>query len=293
MATDYYKVLGVSKDASQEDIKKAFRREARKYHPDVNPDNPEAERRFKEVSEAYEVLGDTARREQYDMFGRTEGFTPRGGPGGAGPRINVEDFSDIFSSIFGNMNNNTRGSTGAGRTYARGGQVAGQDLEQPVTITLREAYEGTSRLITKNGQQKKIAIPPGAETGTRVRLAGEGQPGAFGGTPGDLYLVVEVSPDATFERKGDDLYVDVTIDLFTALLGGSAEVPTLSRPVRLNIPAGTQSGRRFRLAGKGMPLLRQKEQFGHLYARIQIAVPEHLTPEQRRLVEQLRDSLHP
>jgi curved DNA-binding protein len=222
---DYYKTLGVAKTATQDEIKKAFRQQAKQYHPDKNPDNPEAERKFKEINEAYEVLGDEKKREQYDMFGR-------------------------------------------------------------------EAYEGTTRVITKNGQQKKVSIPPGADTGTRVRMAGEGAPGMFGSQPGDLYLVVEVTPDSQFDRKGDDLSVDVNVDMFTAMLGGSVEIPTMTRPVRLNIPAGTQSGRKFRLAGKGMPMLRQGATFGNLVARVQITVPENLNDEQKRLVEQLRDSVN-
>jgi curved DNA-binding protein len=166
--------------------------------------------------------------------------------------------------------------------------MPGRDIEQAVSIHLHEAYTGTTRLITKGGRTIRVNIPAGATDGTRVRLAGEGEPGEGGGAPGNLYLVVKVEPHPQFEREGDDLQVDVRVDMFTAMLGGEIEVPTLSRPVRLKIPAATQSGRKFRLSGKGMPILRQPDHFGDLYARILISVPEQLNDQQRALVEKLR-----
>lgn len=290
MTQDYYKTLGVSRSATQDEIKKAYRQQAKKYHPDANPNNPDAEKRFKEINEAYEILSDPQKRSQYDTFGSGQGF---GGfrPGGGGQTyVDMENLADLFSSMFGGSGS-TRGQTGAGRTYTRVNQMRGQDIEQPVTISLKEAYEGTTRIVTRDGQQKKVNIPAGATDGTRVRLSGAGAPGAFGGPAGDLYLVVEVAPDTTFERKEDDLNVDVQVDMFTAMLGGSVEIPTMTRSVRLNIPPGTQSGKKFRLTGKGMPILKQPGQYGNLYARILITVPEQLTPEQQRLVKQLRDNL--
>ncbi len=292
MAQDYYEILGVARSATQEDIKKAYRQQAKKYHPDANPNNPEAERRFKEINEAYEILGDPQKRSQYDAFGSGQGFGGFRPNAGGQTYVDMENLADLFSSMFGGAGaGSTRGQAGANRTYTRVNQMRGQDIEQPVSISLKEAYEGTTRIVTRNGQQKKVAIPPGSTDGTKVRLSGEGSPGAFGGTAGDLFLVVEVAADSVFERKEDDLSVDVAVDMFTAMLGGSVEVPTMARPVRLNIPAGTQSGKKFRLTGKGMPILKQPGQFGNLYARILINVPERLTPEQQRLVKQLRESL--
>ncbi len=302
MAKDYYKTLGVPRGATEQEIKKAFRKLAKKYHPDTNPHDPGAEARFKEINEAYEVLSDTQKRAQYDQFGTV------GTPFGAGPQPgggynyrvdydNVNDvngfggFQDILRDIFGGLGGRGAGSAASSTGGAGSVRMPGQNLEQPVRISLHEAYTGATRLVTKGERTIKVNIPAGAADGTRVRLAGEGGPG-MGGASGDLYLVVEVEPDAQFERKGDDLYVDVKVDLFTALLGGEIEVPTLDRrTLRLKVPAGTQSGRLFRLNGKGMPLLREKERHGDLYARVLISVPTRLNDEQRALVERLRDSL--
>ncbi|MCC6805619.1 MAG: DnaJ domain-containing protein [Anaerolineae bacterium] len=289
MAKDYYKTLGVSRTASDKEIKQAFRKLAKKHHPDANPDNPSAEARFKEINEAYEVLSDKEKRATYDRFGTVNpqqvpwGANPAGGNGGqytyTTSNVDFGDLGDIFGSLFGRRDRSA-GAAGVGTRSGRG-----QDIEQRVSITLQEAYSGATRLITKGDRTVRVNIPAGAKTGTKVRLAGEGEPGA---QPGDLYLIVEVEPDARFERDGDNLTVDVKIDLFTALLGGEAEVPTLSRPVKLKIPAGTQSGRKFRLTGKGMPVLNQADRFGDLYARILVTVPERLNDEQRALVEQLK-----
>lgn len=299
MPANYYDVLGVEKGASQDEIKKAFRKQAKRYHPDANPDNPEAERRFKEINEAYEVLSDPKKRQQYDAFGSGFGGF-QGFPGGnsqnpyQGQQYDAGNLEEILQSFFGGFG----GFTGARpegfrtRDAARDTSPArGQDIEQPVTISLREAYEGAVRLITKDNRQLRATIPRGAGTGTRVRLTGEGGPGPFGGPNGDLYLIITVEADPVFEREGDDLTVDVPVDIFTAMLGGEVQVPTLSRPVKLRIPAGTSSGRRLRLTGKGMPVLRQADKLGDLYARIQITVPAQLSPQQQALVEQLRASL--
>ena len=290
MAKDYYKTLGVDKSASEKDIKSAFRRMAKKYHPDKNPNNPSAEARFKEVNEAYETLGDTEKRTQYDRFGadysRYQGFD--GQPGGGMPGgFNVGGsggFADIFESLFG-------GAAGGGRGRHRQTMNArGQDAEHSITINLQEAYEGTVRYITKGTRRIKVNIPPGADTGTKVRLSGEGESSMYGGVAGDLYLIVEVQPDSTFERTGDDLLVEVEVDMFTAILGGKVQVPTLARPVKIKVPAGTQSGQKFRVSGKGMPKLRAKDKYGNLYARVLITVPDELNPEQEDLLHQLRDT---
>ncbi len=294
MAKDYYQTLGVSRSASEKEIKQAFRKLAKKYHPDANPDDPSAEARFKEINEAYEVLSDKDKRAMFDRFGTVnpQQQSPWGNPAGRNggtytyttSNADFGDLGDILGSLFGGRGG--RGQRANVGSPFSGAQARGQDIEQKVNITLQEAYTGATRLITKGERTVRVNIPAGARTGTKVRLSGEGESGM--GQPGDLYLVVEVEPDSRFEREGDDLTVEVKIDMFTALLGGEVEVPTLGRPVKLKVPAGTQSGRKFRLTGKGMPVLHQKEKFGDLYARMMVSVPDHLTDEQRDLVEQLK-----
>jgi len=313
---DYYDVLGVSRDADEKEIKRAFRRLARQYHPDVNPGDPQAEERFKEINEAHEVLSDPEKRSKYDRLGsewaryQQAGGRPgdfdwsqwtTGAPGWGGQRVHVkygtpedlEDlfggaspFSDFFSQIFGGMGGAGRASPGGFEYRVR--PQRGQDYEQEVEISLREAHQGTTRILQKNGRRLEVRIPPGARTGTRVRMAGEGGSSAAGGAEGDLYLRVKIAPDPQFERRGDDMYVTVPVDLYTAVLGGQAQVPTLSGPVTLTIPAGTQNGCVFRLRGKGLPLLGQPEQHGDLYAKVEIQLPTDLSPHQRELFEELR-----
>jgi curved DNA-binding protein len=307
---DYYKILGVDKGATDKDVKKAFRRLARQYHPDVNPDDPHAEERFKEINEAHEVLSDPEKRAKYDQLGadwqrwQQTGGGPggfdwdrysTGQPGGGHVRYGTPEdfqdlfgggspFSDFFSQIFG-----------AGGAAPRGGgygyqtrSMRGQDYEQPVEISLQEAYQGTSRILQKDGQRLEIKIPVGAKTGTRVRMSGEGAAGPGGGPAGDLYLRLSVLPDPRFERKDDDLHVTIPVDLYTMVLGGEVHVPTMTGDVVLSIPVDTQSGRTFRLRGKGMPRLRHPEQYGDLYARVEVQLPTQLTPRQRELFEELR-----
>jgi curved DNA-binding protein len=314
---DYYEILGVSRDADEKEIRKAFRRLARQYHPDVNPSDPEAEEHFKEINEAYEVLSDPEKRSKYDQLGadwqryQQSGGRPgeydwgrwttgAAGPGGErvyvrrGTPEDLEDlfgggsaFSDFFSQIFGGRRT---GAAPRGYEYQPRPQ-RGRDYEQEVEISLREAFEGTTRILNKDGRRLEVRIPRGAHTGTRVRMAGEGAPGAAGGEAGDLYLRVRVLPDTQserFEREGDDLYVNVPIDLYTAVLGGEARVPTMTGAVMLRIPPGTQNGRLFRLRGKGMPNLRRPETHGDLFARVEVNLPTDLTPRQQELFEELR-----
>jgi curved DNA-binding protein len=313
---DYYKVLGVSRDADEKEIKSAFRKLARECHPDINPGDLDCEERFKEINEAYEVLSDSEKRAKYDQLGaewqryRRVGGQPGGfnwgqwttGAPGEGQRVHVrygtpedpEDifggaspFSDFFTSIFGGMGGARPG--GAREEYAyRPRTRRGQDYEQEVEITLREAYQGTTRILQKDGRRLEVAIPPGAKTGTRVRMSGEGRQGAASGESGDLYLRVRVQTDPVFEREGDDLRVSVPVDLYTAVLGGEVRVPTLSGPVMLTIPEGTQNGRVFRLRSKGIPRLRDSKQHGDLYARVDVQLPTDLAPRQRELFEELR-----
>lgn len=323
---DYYKVLGVAREATTDEIKKAFRKLARKYHPDVNPGDKKAEEKFKEINEAYEVLADPEKRQKYDTLGPNwqEQFGPqfnrraytnayRTAPmdfdSGSG-------FSDFFEALFGR--------SGAGA--ASGGGMRGQEtfrrrvgdnIEQPVEVTVAEAYMGASRTFNiqstevcpvcrgtgevsnrpcancsgqgmlTNTKRLQIKIPAGVDTGSKIRVAGEGQPGIGGGPRGDLYLVISVKTDAQYERKGDDLYTDIEVDLVTAMLGGEVPVPLPDgRKLVLTIPAETQNGRLFRLSGKGMPRLRG-EGHGILFARLKVVLPMHLTSEEKELFEQL------
>jgi curved DNA-binding protein len=292
MAKDYYQTLGVRRDATDAEIKKAFRRLAKQHHPDANRNDPNAEARFKEVNEAYEVLSDKEKRAMYDRFGTvnpqevggystyTGSYSASGFPG----TQNVDfgsDFDDIFNAFF-----SSRGRGASSGAWSR--PMRGSDIEYTVNISLREAYTGTNRTVMRGDRRVNVAIPAGAATGTKIRLEGEGEPGFGGGQPGSLYLIIHVEDNPQFKRQGDDLYVDVNIDMFTALLGGEVEVPTLGRSVRLKIPAGTQSGRKFRLSGKGMPVMRSPGKYGDLYVRVAITVPTHLTPEQKRMIEALK-----
>lgn len=291
MSRDYYAVLGVSRDAGDDEIKKAFRQKAKQYHPDANPADSSAEARFKELNEAYEVLSDEEKRSAYDRFGPDwrQYQTINGDKPFSGGEAPFTDMSDIFETIFGGAGGR-RGGGGGFHTRADLPR-AGQNIEQAVQLSLREAYEGAQRVVSKAGRDITLRIPRGAASGTKVRLAGEGHPGYNGGPAGHLYLVVQIADDPQFERNGDDLTVDVKIDALTAILGGDAEVPTLSRPVRTKIRAGTQAGQKLRLSGKGMPKLRQGNDYGDLYARVVITVPTQLNAEQRQRAEALRDSL--
>ncbi len=300
---DYYRTLGVERNASEQDIKKAYRKLAMKYHPDRNPGNKEAEEKFKEINEAYEVLSDKEKRARYDQLGdsysrwQQAGGSPGGfnwsdwttqGQRGNYQQVNVEDledlfgggFSDFFSQIFGGM-----GQTQS-RTRTRREPARPAAYEQPVTITLDEAFHGTQRILQLDGRRLEVKIPAGAQTGTKVRVAGAGPVGP-NGQKGDIYLIIEVAPDSQYERKGNDLYTDVTVDLYTAVLGGQVNVPTPAGNVLLKIREGTQPGQTYRLAGRGMPYLKDPKTFGDLYARVRVQLPKNLTSEQRSLFEQL------
>jgi DnaJ-class molecular chaperone len=319
---DYYAVLGVPKDASEKDIKQAYRKAARKYHPDFNPDDETAEEKFKQVNEAYEVLSDPEKRKLYDQFGsewktwqqrggapedfweqwggvpgggqrpgagRTYNYTygPGGMGGGAG------DFSDFFQQLFGGLGGGLGGRGGYEDLFGgmRGRQQPrrGRNYEQPVEITLEEAYRGTQRVFQIDDQRIEVSIPAGAKTGTRVRVAGKGAPGVGGGPPGDLFLVINVAQHPQFERDGNDLETEVEVDLYTAVLGGEVAVPMPDgRSVMLRVPPETQNGTRFRLSGKGMPLLNNPERRGDLYAVLDVDLPQHLSSEERELFERLQ-----
>ena len=303
---DYYKILGVSRNASEDEIKKAYRKLAMQYHPDRNPGDKAAEEKFKDVNEAYEVLSDPAKRARYDQLGESyTAWQRQGRPGSfnweewftrapGGTRVEYVDigdlgdmfggsgFSEFFRSIFGGMGPAQTSQYTSTRTARRP-----QAYEQPVTISFIEAYRGTQRLIQVNGRQLEVKIPAGAKDGTEVRVAGAG-PAGPDGRPADLYLVISVAPDPRFERKGDNLHSEITVDLYTAVLGGQVTVPTPGGDVVLTIPPGTQPGQNFRLAGRGMPRLRDPQSRGDLYVRARVQTPRNLTPEQRALFEQLR-----
>ena len=316
---DYYSTLGVAKTASEKEIKQAFRKLARKLHPDVNPGDKAAEAKFKEINEAYEVLGDPAKRKKYDELGANWRMYEQAGAGGAGPfagqwNVNVggpqgggryrtmsqeemEDlfgntnpFSDFFTTFFGGGFEGADAPRG-GRT-GRTRQRAGRDVEHELELTLEDAFHGTTRRLSlqHDGQARTVdvRIPAGVSDGSRVRVAGEGEHGVGGAASGDLYLRVRLALHPVFERKGRDLYVKVALPLTTAVLGGEADVQTLAgKPARLRIPPLTQNGQVFRLKGFGMPAVGKTDDKGDLYARVDAQLPTQLSPEERAHYEAL------
>lgn len=298
---DYYKVLGVERNASQDDIKKAYRKLAMKYHPDKNPGDKAAEDKFKGINEANEVLSDPEKRARFDQLGESYNqWQQRGGsandfnwadwysqsPGGV--RVEVGDmgdmfggFSDFFSAIFGGAPAGYGNESFQRRTRQAPQQT--RSYNQPVRINFQEAYEGTKRILQINDRKIEVKIPAGAKSGTKVRVTGVGP------NQSDIYLIVDVEPDNHYERQGDDLHTDFSVDLYTAILGGEVKVPTPKGEVMLNIPAGTQTGRIFRLAGRGMSNLKKQNKYGDLYAHVKVQLPTQLSKEQKALFEQLRD----
>ena len=296
---DYYKTLGVERTATQDEIKKAYRKLAMKYHPDKNPGDKKAEDKFKDINEAHEVLSDPKKRVRFDQLGESYSRWQQGGGTGnfnwddwftnnqRGQRVEVGnlndmfggDFSDFFTRIFGGA-----GGFGgvASQTQTRR-RAARPQYEQPVPISVKEAYHGAERILQMGDHRLTVKIPAGAHTGTRVRMANASPDG------GDIYLVVEVTRDPQYELKGNDLYMDVTLDLYTCVLGGHARIPTLDGDVMLTIPAGTQVGQTIRLAGRGMPHLKNPQAQGDLFVRVKMQLPRQLTPNQRELFERLRD----
>ena len=300
---DYYKALGIEKTATAEQIKKAYRKLARQHHPDVNPSDQDAERKFKEINEANEVLSDPGKRKKYDQFGADwqryqqqpgggagrsgspgGGFdwgqyTQEQGGGGGNSFGEGEDFSDFFDSLFGNM--------GGGRAGGSGRPVVGPDYQAELELSLEEAYQGGPRTITVQGRNLRLTIQPGVYDGQTIRLRDQGGPGRQGGPNGSLLISFRIRPDARYARTGNDLTQDVPVSIYKALLGGEQTVETLSGSVKIKLKPETANGTRLRLRGKGFPMYKQADQFGDLYLRLTLVLPQQLTEVENELFQQL------
>ena len=296
---DYYKILGSNRSATDKDIKQAYRKLARKHHPDVNPGDKSAEARFKEINSAYDVLSDPEKRRKYDKYGdqwqhadqfEAQHGTPFGGSGGfpgfkAGPGATYEfvDLSDMGD--LGDLFGFARGFGTKTRTRR---PRRGQDIEYATEVTLEEAYSGSTRVVTDmTGHRLEVKIPPGVNNGSRIKVSGKGEPGIGGGPSGDLYLVVSVKPHRTFQRSDGDLYVEVSVPFIDAVLGGEVEVSSLKGKLSLKIPPETQNGKVFRLAGQGMPKIGSDKK-GDLLAKVNVMLPQKLTDKEKELFSQFR-----
>ena len=309
---DYYKILGVDKNASQDDVKKAFRKLARKYHPDLNPNDPSAKDKFQEINEANEVLSDPEKRKKYDEYGEHwkhadefeaqkkarqhagaggGGFSGFGGDGGSywyssdGEGFSGGEaggFSDFFESMFGHRGGGGRGGSG----------FRGQDFNAELHLSLRDAAQTHKQVLNVNGKQVRITIPAGVADGQVIKLKGYGGEGINGGPAGDLYITFRIAEDPVFKRLGDDLYVDVEVDLYTAVLGGEKVVDTLEGKVKLRIKPETQNGTKVRLKGKGFPIYKKEGQFGDLIVTYSVKIPTSLTDRQKELFRELQQSMN-
>ncbi len=287
---DYYQTLGVSKKASAEEIKKAYRKLARQYHPDKNPDDKAAEEKFKQVQEAYEVLSDPAKRKKYDMLGKNWQYAETGNPGGGfnggSPFSDFEDifggggssggggFSDFFERFFGG--GFTRGTS----------RAKGEDLQTSITISMEEAFRGTTRIITTRGESLRIKLKPGLEDGKRIRLKGKGNPGLNGGPAGDLYVTIRVMPDSRFNLEDGKLYTSVSVSLYKLVLGGKITVQAPDGTLTVTLPPGTAPNKPLRLKGKGMKREGTDEK-GDLYIKMSVQIPTNLSPREKQLFEEL------
>ena len=295
---DYYKILGVDKAASQDDIKNAYRKLARKLHPDMNPNDKEAHTKFQQVNEANEVLSDPVKRKKYDQYGKdwqhAEQFekakagarTSRGGGFGQGDfagggfgsgEFGGSDFSDFFESLFGGEPRGKRSSS----------RFKGQDFNAELKLALRDTYTTHKQTLTVNGKNIRITIPAGIEHGQTIRLVGHGAPGINGGPHGDLYITFSIEEDEKFRRMGNDLHTNADIDLYTALLGGEVVLETFGGKIKLKVNPETQNGTKIRLKGKGFPVYKKEGHFGDLFVTYNVKLPTHLTEQQKELVVQL------
>jgi curved DNA-binding protein len=303
---DYYKILGVDKSATQDDIKKAYRKLARKLHPDLNPDDKEAERQFKELNEANEVLSNPENRAKYDKYGehwkhgeeyekaqqqqrqyQNQNHGEQFGSGYSGANFGEsEDFSDFFQSMFGGAG----GGFGRSSRGSASGKFKGQDVQAELTLSLKDAATTHSQTFEINGKKVRITIPAGVYDGQQIKLKGHGSPGHNGGPAGDLYITFNIAEDPDFERSGDDLKTKVNIDIYTTLLGGDVKVHTLNGSVNLKVKPETQNGTTVRLKGKGFPMYKKDGQFGDLFVTYEVKLPTNLTEKQKELFEQLKNS---
>jgi len=306
---DYYRVLGISKNAGQDEIKKAYRKLAVKYHPDKNAGDKNSEERFKEISEAYEVLKDPEKRKRYDRLGsnwkqyQQAGFDFDGfGDGRKGGYRHRYDFgvdpSDVFSGSSGFSDFFEMFFGGGGKKRGKpifdvfgdmNMEVPGSDLTGEISISLQDAYNGTERIIDLGGERIRVKIKPGAYEGLKLRIRGKGEKGTSG-KAGNLYLTIHVLPSPVFRREKEHLYKDVSIDMFTAMLGGKKGIDTFSGKLKITIPEGTQNDKQLRIRGKGMPVYDRQGQYGDLYVRLKVYLPERLNPVQKELVKKLKDS---
>lgn len=285
---DYYKILELSKTATEADIKKAYRRLARKYHPDVNTNDKNAEKKFKEINEANEVLSNTENRKKYDKYGKDwkhadefekSGYNPNQQQS-AGRRQQSSDFSGDFSDFFESM-------YGGGDRRSKEAKYRGQDLNASLQLTLNDVYITQKQTLTVNNKNIRITIPAGVENGQIIKISGHGSPGANGGPNGDLFITFSISNNPDFKRDGSNLYTNVSLDLYTALLGGEIQVTTFDGKVKLKVPAETQTGTKVKLKGKGFPLYKTEDRFGDLYITYTIKTPVNLTEKEKELFAEL------
>ena len=296
---DYYKVLGVAKSADQKELKKAFRKLARKYHPDVDPDNKEAEKKFKQVNEAYEVLSDPEKRKKYDKYGkdwehseafeqaaqqrRQRGSQRRGGFQQGG--FSGGDFSDFFTSMFGD----DAAFQGRSHRQSRRSNMAfpGQDFKVDLRLNLRDVYKEQKQVLTINGKNIRLTIPAGVKDGQTIRIKNQGGAGVNGGKKGDLYLTFKITEDSFFKRKGNNLYADLEVDLYKMVLGGKINIPTLNGKVAVPLKQNTPNGKQIRLKGKGFPAYKKADKFGDLYVSLKVKLPEKLSEKELELFKEL------
>lgn len=289
---DYYKVLGVDKNASTDDIKKAYRKLARKFHPDLNPDDADAKKKFQQINEANEVLSDPENRKKYDQYGENwkhaEQFEQARQQGGSPPHGNHGNYTD-FGNDSGEFSDFFEQLFGQGRAGRQGRQVKfrGEDYHAELQLRLRDVYTSHKQVLTVNGKNLRITIPAGAEDGQVIKLKGNGGPGINGGPAGDLYITFNIQNDTPFQRQGNDLYLTQDIPLYTAILGGELVIDTIDGKIKLKVPPETQNGTKARVKGKGFPVYKQEGQFGDLYVTYNIKMPTHLTEQEKELFRQL------